>query len=121
MHQSDKVPGFTPAGCLDPLRCSTAALGAPQPCATAPQCCCRTPGSGPQARTLGGQATHAAPDHLPANPPCLPVGLQELATLLAKLKAGGHKCLIFTQMSKMLDVLEVRLDSAINEFYVDRR
>ena len=28
--------------------------------------------------------------------------------LLARLKAGGHKCLIFTQMSKMLDVLEVR-------------
>lgn len=27
--------------------------------------------------------------------------------LLARLKAGGHKCLIFTQMSKMLDVLEV--------------
>ena len=32
---------------------------------------------------------------------------QELAVLLARLKAGGHKCLIFTQMSKMLDVLEV--------------
>lgn len=27
--------------------------------------------------------------------------------LLARLKAGGHKCLIFTQMSRMLDVLEV--------------
>lgn len=33
--------------------------------------------------------------------------LQELAVLLARLQAGGHKCLIFTQMSKMLDVLEV--------------
>lgn len=32
---------------------------------------------------------------------------QEMAGLLARLKAGGHKCLIFTQMSKMLDVLEV--------------
>ena len=38
---------------------------------------------------------------------CLPPSLQELAVLLARLKAGGHKCLIFTQMSKMLDVLEV--------------
>ena len=27
--------------------------------------------------------------------------------LLRRLKAGGHKALIFTQMSKMLDVLEV--------------
>ena len=27
--------------------------------------------------------------------------------LLARLKSGGHKCLIFTQMSRMLDVLEV--------------
>ncbi|KAL4459188.1 hypothetical protein ABPG75_014053 [Micractinium tetrahymenae] len=36
--------------------------------------------------------------------------LQELATLLARLKAGGHKCLIFTQMSKMLDVLEAFLN-----------
>ena len=33
--------------------------------------------------------------------------LQELAVLLRKLKAGGHKALIFTQMSKMLDLLEV--------------
>ena len=31
--------------------------------------------------------------------------LQELADLLKKLKAGGHRCLIFTQMTKMLDVL----------------
>lgn len=48
--------------------------------------------------------------------------LQELAGLLARLKAGGHRALIFTQMSKMLDVLEsflslqghtyVRLDGA---------
>ena len=36
--------------------------------------------------------------------------LQELAKLLRKLKAGGHKVLIFTQMSKMLDVLEVFLN-----------
>ena len=35
--------------------------------------------------------------------------LQEMAGLLARLKAGGHKCLIFTQMSKLLDVLEVGL------------
>ncbi len=34
--------------------------------------------------------------------------LQELAALLRRLKAGGHRALIFTQMSKMLDVLEVR-------------
>ena len=33
--------------------------------------------------------------------------LQTLAKLLRKLKKGGHKCLIFTQMSKMLDILEV--------------
>lgn len=48
--------------------------------------------------------------------------LQELARLLAKLKAGDHRALIFTQMSKMLDILEsflnihgytyVRLDGA---------
>jgi SNF2 family DNA or RNA helicase len=31
-----------------------------------------------------------------------------MASLLARLKSGGHKCLIFTQMSKMLDILEVR-------------
>jgi hypothetical protein len=34
--------------------------------------------------------------------------LQTLSKLLSKLKGGGHKCLIFTQMSKMLDILEVR-------------
>lgn len=34
--------------------------------------------------------------------------VQELATLLRKLKSGGHKALIFTQMARMLDVLEVR-------------
>jgi len=48
--------------------------------------------------------------------------LQELALLLQRLKAGGHRALIFTQMSKMLDILEafltlnnhtyVRLDGA---------
>ena len=32
--------------------------------------------------------------------------LQELATLLRHLRMDGHRCLIFTQMSKMLDVLE---------------
>ena len=32
--------------------------------------------------------------------------LQQLAVLLRKLKAGGHRVLIFTQMSKMLDILE---------------
>eukprot|EP00891_Asterochloris_glomerata_P002326 jgi/Astpho2/2326/e_gw1.00043.32.1_t len=32
--------------------------------------------------------------------------LQELAALLRTLKAGGHKALIFTQMTKMLDILE---------------
>lgn len=36
-----------------------------------------------------------------------PLTPQELAVLLRKLKAGGHKALIFTQMSKMLDILEV--------------
>eukprot|EP00606_Chrysophyceae_sp_TOSAG23-5_P001475 GSChrysophyteH2.ASY1.ANO1.267.1 assembled CDS len=54
--------------------------------------------------------------------------LQMLATLLRKLKKGGHKCLIFTQMSKMLDILEkflnlhaytyVRLDGSTG---VDKR
>lgn len=48
--------------------------------------------------------------------------LQELAILLARLKSGNHRALIFTQMSKMLDILEsflnihgytyVRLDGA---------
>lgn len=32
--------------------------------------------------------------------------LQKLALLLRKLKAGGHRVLIFTQMTRMLDVLE---------------
>lgn len=32
--------------------------------------------------------------------------LQELAVLLRRLKSGGHRALIFTQMTKMLDVLE---------------
>ena len=36
--------------------------------------------------------------------------LQTLCDLLRKLKRGGHKCLIFTQMSKMLDILEVFLN-----------
>ncbi|PGH16933.1 hypothetical protein AJ80_05001 [Polytolypa hystricis UAMH7299] len=32
--------------------------------------------------------------------------LQQLDKLLRKLKAGGHRALIFTQMTKMLDILE---------------
>ena len=32
--------------------------------------------------------------------------LQALAALLRRLKSGGHKVLIFTQMTKMLDILE---------------
>lgn len=32
--------------------------------------------------------------------------LQSLDTLLRRLKRGQHKCLIFTQMTKMLDILE---------------
>ena len=35
---------------------------------------------------------------------------QELALLLARLKAGGSRALIFTQMSRMLDLLEVFLN-----------
>lgn len=30
--------------------------------------------------------------------------------LLRRLKQGGHRCLIFTQMSRMLDVLEIFLN-----------
>jgi SNF2 family DNA or RNA helicase len=54
--------------------------------------------------------------------------LQTLAQLLRQLKQGGHRALIFTQMSKMLDILEaflninghtyLRLDGATG---VDRR
>ena len=54
--------------------------------------------------------------------------LQVLCALLHERKQGGHKCLIFTQMSKMLDILEaflnihghtyVRLDGATT---VDKR
>lgn len=54
--------------------------------------------------------------------------LQTLAQLLRTLKQGGHRALIFTQMSKMLDILEaflnihgytyLRLDGATG---VDRR
>jgi len=36
--------------------------------------------------------------------------LQELATLLRERKSGGHKCLIFTQMTKMLDLLAAFLN-----------
>eukprot|EP00985_Skeletonema_marinoi_P003962 scaffold1738_cov198-Skeletonema_marinoi.AAC.5 len=36
--------------------------------------------------------------------------LQKMATLLRDLKQGGHRVLIFTQMSKMLDVLEAFLN-----------
>jgi SNF2 family DNA or RNA helicase len=36
--------------------------------------------------------------------------LQMLAELLRELKRGGHKTLIFTQMSKMLDILEAFLN-----------
>ncbi|CAN0229628.1 unnamed protein product, partial [Phaeothamnion confervicola] len=32
--------------------------------------------------------------------------LQTLAVMLRDLKRGGHKCLIFTQMSRVLDILE---------------
>eukprot|EP00770_Monocercomonoides_exilis_P010113 MONOS_10062.1-p1 / transcript=MONOS_10062.1 / gene=MONOS_10062 / organism=Monocercomonoides_exilis_PA203 / gene_product=myb domain-containing protein / transcript_product=myb domain-containing protein / location=Mono_scaffold00441:10956-12482(-) / protein_length=508 / sequence_SO=supercontig / SO=protein_coding / is_pseudo=false len=32
--------------------------------------------------------------------------LQCLAVLLSELRKGGHRCLIFTQMSRMLDILE---------------
>ena len=38
------------------------------------------------------------------------MALQELAQLLYQLKTGGHKALIFTQMTKMLDVLEAFLN-----------
>ncbi|KAK9804733.1 hypothetical protein WJX72_002805 [[Myrmecia] bisecta] len=36
--------------------------------------------------------------------------LQELAVLLRRLKQGSHKALIFTQMTKMLDILEAFLN-----------
>lgn len=36
--------------------------------------------------------------------------LQTLCNLLRQLKKGDHKCLIFTQMSKMLDILEIFLN-----------
>ena len=36
--------------------------------------------------------------------------LQALAKLLRDLKKGGHKCLIFTQITKMLDILDIFLD-----------
>jgi superfamily II DNA/RNA helicase len=36
--------------------------------------------------------------------------LQSLAVLLRNLKRGSHRCLIFTQMSKMLDLLEAFLN-----------
>jgi SNF2 family DNA or RNA helicase len=54
--------------------------------------------------------------------------LQTLATLLRELKQGGHRVLIFTQMSRMLDILQsflnlhghiyLRLDGATD---VDKR
>ncbi|EEY63271.1 SNF2 family helicase/ATPase and F-box protein, putative [Phytophthora infestans T30-4] len=36
--------------------------------------------------------------------------LQQLAVLLRTLKRGGHRCLIFTQMSSMLNILEAFLN-----------
>lgn len=36
--------------------------------------------------------------------------LQQLDTLLRELKRGGHRCLIFTQMSSMLNILEIFLN-----------
>jgi SNF2 family DNA or RNA helicase len=36
--------------------------------------------------------------------------LQALAELLRERKAGGHRCLIFTQMTHMLDILETFLN-----------
>ena len=36
--------------------------------------------------------------------------LQTLSELLRELKRGGHRCLVFTQMSKMLDILEAFLN-----------
>lgn len=36
--------------------------------------------------------------------------LQQLDLLLRKLKSGGHRCLIFTQMSSMLNILEIFLN-----------
>jgi len=36
--------------------------------------------------------------------------LQQLAALLRQLKKGGHRALIFTQMSRMLDILEIFLN-----------
>ena len=38
------------------------------------------------------------------------VKLQKLALLLRELRIGGHKVLIFTQMTKMLDILESLLN-----------
>lgn len=35
--------------------------------------------------------------------------VQELAGLLRRLKSGDHRVLIFTQMARMLDILEVGL------------
>ena len=32
--------------------------------------------------------------------------LQTLVSMLKKLKSEGHRCLIFTQMTRMLDILE---------------
>lgn len=36
--------------------------------------------------------------------------LQKLAEMLRDLKAGGHRCLIFTQMTRVLDILEIFLN-----------
>lgn len=43
--------------------------------------------------------------------------LQVLARLLSKLKRGGHRVLIFTQMTKMLDTLEVFLNIHGHRYY----
>ena len=43
--------------------------------------------------------------------------LRALAKLLRDLKKGSHKCLIFTQMSKMLDILDIFLNLNDHTFF----
>ena len=51
--------------------------------------------------------SHVSP---PPPPPPNAGKLQTLDTLLQQLKVEGHRVLIFTQMARMLDVLEIFLN-----------
>ena len=45
--------------------------------------------------------------------------LQVLIALLQRLKRAGHKCLVFSQSTKMLDIMEKVIDGSISHLRID--